>query len=123
MGVVKTQVEVFGPRKKRSEGLEVLVDTGASVSVFPQELLKRLGVKRTGKVKIRIGDGRRIVREVGIVHLKVHGQLAATRVIFGKTKDPAILGLPVLEQLGLAVDPVKRRLVPSELFLLSCLRC
>jgi predicted aspartyl protease len=123
MGIVKIQVEVFGPRKKAGEDLEVLVDTGATVSVFPEKLLKRLGVKRIGKIQVRIGDGRRIVRQVGNVQLKVDGESVWSRVIFGKSKDPAILGLPVLEQLGLAVDPGKRRIVRSEHLLLNHLQC
>ena len=113
------QVEVSSPRRKKGESLEVLVDTGATVSVFPEELLERLGVKRIGQVKLRIGDGRRIVREVGNVLLKVEGQQVWSRVIFGKRKDPAVLGLPVLEQLGLTVDPAKGRLVPTEHLLLN----
>jgi len=31
--------------------------------------------------------------------------------------DAALLGLTVLEQLGLAVDPVQRRLVPTDFLL------
>lgn len=119
MGVVKVQIEILSPWRKETESLEVLVDTGATLSVLPETLLERLGVERIGKVKVRVGDRRRIVREVGIVQLRVQGQLAAARVIFGKPKDPTVLGLTVLEQLGLTIDPVERRLVPTELLLLS----
>jgi hypothetical protein len=36
------------------------------------------------------------------------------RVVFGESGDAALLGLTVLEQLGLAVDPVQRRLISTD---------
>jgi hypothetical protein len=38
-------------------------------------------------------------------------------VIFGEADDGVLLGLTVLEQLGLAADPVQRRLVPTDFLL------
>jgi hypothetical protein len=34
-------------------------------------------------------------------------------VVFGEPEDAAVLGLTVLDQLSLAVDPARRRLVPG----------
>ncbi|MBI3327122.1 MAG: retroviral-like aspartic protease family protein [Nitrospinae bacterium] len=123
MGVVKTTVDVLSPRttrrkRPRLESLEVLVDTGATLSVLPETVLDALGVDRIGKVRVKIGDGRLIVREVGNAPLRVEGQLVWARVIFGKSQDPLVLGLTVLEQLGLTVDPTARRLIPTEHLLL-----
>ncbi len=115
--MVTVNIEILGSRG-RSKSLEILVDTGATLSVLPGKLLDDLGVERIGKVKLRIGDGRRIVRDVGNAQLKVEGQIVWSRVIFGKGKDPTVLGLTVLEQLGLTVDPAKRRLVRTEILLL-----
>jgi hypothetical protein len=42
---------------------------------------------------------------------------APCRVVFGEPEDAVLLGLTVLEQLGLAVDPVERRLVPADFLL------
>ena len=39
------------------------------------------------------------------------------RVVFGDPDDSSLVGLTVLEQLGLAVDPVGRRLVPADFLL------
>jgi hypothetical protein len=39
------------------------------------------------------------------------------RVVFGESGDAVLLGLTALEQLGLAVDPVQRRLVPADFLL------
>ena len=41
-----------------------------------------------------------------------------TRVVFGEQGDAAVLGLTVLELLGLVVDPVDQRLIPKD-YLLS----
>jgi hypothetical protein len=42
------------------------------------------------------------------------------RVVFGRPGDAALLGLTVLEQLGLAVNPVQRRLMPTDFLLYRC---
>ena len=40
-----------------------------------------------------------------------------TRVVFGQEGDAAVIGLTVLELLGLIVDPVDQRLVPKDYLL------
>lgn len=123
MGVVKLTIQVLSPadgRRKvpRCESLEVLVDTGATLTALPAKMLKSLGVKPVEKIKIRIGDGRLIRRDSGDVRLRIDGRTVWSRVIFGKRNDPAVLGLTTLGQLGLTVDPIRRRLVPAEILLL-----
>ena len=44
--------------------------------------------------------------------MKVDGKQEFTQVVFGADPGGAILGAITLEEMGLAVDPVKRRLVP-----------
>jgi len=44
--------------------------------------------------------------------VKVDGKQEFTQVVFGADPGGAILGAITLEEMGLAVDPVKRRLVP-----------
>jgi len=118
MGTVTTAVELLsldGGDSTRT--LEVLVDTGAVLSMLPATMLDSLGVQRLGKVTAQVADGRFIERDVGNARLRVEGQEVWSRVIFGEPTDPSLLGLTVLEQLGLMVDPVGRRLVPTRIIL------
>ena len=47
----------------------------------------------------------------------VNGETVPRRVVFGKSGDAVLLGLTVLEQLGLAVAPVQRRIIPTDFLL------
>jgi len=47
----------------------------------------------------------------------VNGEAVPCRVVFEESGDAILLGLTVLEQLGMAVDPVQRRLVPTDFLL------
>jgi predicted aspartyl protease len=121
MGAVRVEIEILssGARaKSRSRTIPVLVDTGAALPVLPAKILGALGFRPTERVRPLIADGRRIRRETGNVRLRLQGREVWSRVIFGKPRDPAVLGLTVLEQLGLTVDPRRRRLVPTEILLL-----
>ena len=64
-----------------------------------------------------LADGRRAQRNVGDAVVTVSDDAAPCRVVFGESGDSALLGLTVLEQLDLAVDPVQRRLVPADVLL------
>src|SRR3990172_4514902 len=98
MGTVIIRLEILGlDGQGRAEALDVLVDTGAVLSILPCTLLEGLGVQRIGKVTGPIADGRLIARDAGNARLRVEGQEVWSRVIFGLPADPSVLGLTVLE--------------------------
>jgi len=121
MGDVRITIKVVNPASgKDVSELDVLVDTGATLPVIPQRVLESIGVSRTKTIKIRMADGRIAERDVGDATIIVNGDSATSRVVFGKEEDAPVIGLTILEQLGLAVDPIQRRLVPAEyLFYIS----
>ncbi len=94
-----------------------LADTGATLTVIPGALLETLGVQRLQRVSLVLADGRRAERDVGEAAVAVNDDSTPCRVLFGEPGDATLLGLTVLEQLGLAVDPVQRRLIPAEFLL------
>lgn len=118
MGEVRVRIVVVNPRSgARSEEITALADTGATLSVIPADILHQLGIERVRKVSIALADGRRAERDVGEALIGVDGEAVPCRLIFGEAGDAILLGLTVLEQLGLAVDPVQRRLVPTDFLL------
>lgn len=118
MGDVRVQIAVINPRTgARSEEITALADTGATLTVVPGPLLERLGIEKVRTVPLVLADGRRALRDVGDAVVVVNGDAAPCRVVFGQSDDAALLGLTVLEQLGLAVDPVQRRLVSTDFLL------
>jgi clan AA aspartic protease len=103
----------------RCEELEVLVDTGAMLSVIPAPILQRLGIKPVGRRRFRSFDGRSVQREVGPAAFSYQGDIAFASVIFGGASDTPLLGVTALEMLGYEVDPVSQELKPIELLMLT----
>lgn len=56
-------------------------------------------------------------RRVGFVFFGIEGSEAVSRVIFGRVGDACLLGMVTLEELGLSLDPLKRRLRPLKLMI------
>jgi predicted aspartyl protease len=105
VGEVHVRIAITNPR------------AGATLSVIPGAILESLGITAVRSVTLVLADGRRASRDVGDVVVTVNDDSAPCRVVFGRAGDAALLGLTVLEQLGLAVDPVQRRLVSADFLL------
>jgi len=91
----------------------MLVDTGATYSVIPPRLARRLGIRRPRRsLSVRLADGRRVRLGADLAIVKIDGREAPTTILVGKVDEP-ILGVEALEALGLVVDPAKKRLTPS----------
>jgi clan AA aspartic protease len=118
MGVFKIPIEVGDPAGQSYESVEATVDTGATNTMFPAMLLQKLGVTPYKKSIFELGDGRKVVLEVGRTWVKVDGQQEFTQVIFGSDDAEPLLGAVTLEEMALSVDPVRRRLVPVNKYLL-----
>lgn len=115
MGEVRVQITVTNPRTgTRWEELTALADPGATLTAVAGPVLRQLGTQRLCSVSLVLADGRRIHRDVGEALIGLDGDAVPARIVFGEPADPVLLGLTVLEQLGLAVDPVQRRLVRTD---------
>jgi len=118
MGEVRVEIVVMNPKTgARSEALMALADTGATLTVVPGDILLRLGIEKLRTVPLVLADGRRSERHIGEAVVAVNGESVPCRLVFGEPGDAVLLGLTVIEQLGLAVDPVQRRLVPTDFLL------
>lgn len=103
----------------RAEEVSLLVDTGATLSWIPREILEKLGVGPVSRLPFTLADGRLLEREITAVLLTVDGRKAPVEVAFGEPGEEAVLGATALEGLGFMVDPVGRKLVPRNLYALS----
>lgn len=110
MGTFRVQIEVGDPEGKRFQTVDALVDTGATNTTLPAPLLTGLGVTPYTTAVFELADGRELELEVGRTWVKVNGQQEFTQVVFANEGTEPILGAVTLEEMGLAVDPVGRRL-------------
>ena len=112
MGTFRVPIEVGDPEARRFELVEALVDTGATNTAFPASQLRRLGASPHRRAIFELADDRQTELEIGRTWVRVNGEMEQTQVVFAEEGSEPVLGAITLEEFGLAVDPVKRRLVP-----------
>ncbi len=114
VGLFKSKLAVWNPATpSRVEELELLVDTGASYGWFLRERLETLGIRPTGKMQFRTIDGRILEREVAPVFVRTNGHVGGDTIVMAESGDAEVLGAHTLESLGLAADPVQKKLIPT----------
>ena len=110
MGTLSITLQAGDPARQRFEPVETLVDTGASYTMLPGTLLRALGVPVTGQRPFVLANGERITRDVGQTWVRIDGREVMTIVVFGDDGGPSLLGAVTLEEFGLGVDPLGRKL-------------
>jgi len=110
MGHVRVPVTLSWKRSKR---VMALVDTGATHAVIPLALSKELETPESiRQQRVQLADGSIQRMPETIVHVKLNGRdTGAVAVIV--PKGEVLLGVEVLESLGLAVDPARKRIFPT----------
>ena len=111
-------IAVGNPEGTRFEQIVALADTGATFTTLPSSVLRRLGVVARENVPFRLADNRIIHRDVGETTIRVEGRVVRTAVVFGDEGASPLLGAYTLERALLAVDPVRRKLIPTEALLM-----
>lgn len=118
MGLTTLKVDIANvadPEKVRT--LEFLVDSGAIYSVVPAKVLDELGIKPITRQEFRLADGSAITRRKGGAVFRYGDRVGTADVIFGEEGDHLLLGAFTLEALGLALDPLRRQLLPLPMIL------
>ena len=111
MGMTFVDIEVANVAEPdRTETVHFLVDSGATYSVVPAELLDQLGIAPHSEQRFSLANGERIVRKKGTALFKLGDRTGGADVIFGEPGDSNLLGAFTLEALGLALDPLRREL-------------
>jgi clan AA aspartic protease len=111
MGTFRVSIELAGPGSGRVETLEALVDTGASYTWIPRDVLEKLGVRPDEERVFVLADGREIRYPVAWVRVRIEAGIQPTLVVCGDPGTEPLLGAFTLEGFGLGVDPVNRRLI------------
>jgi predicted aspartyl protease len=99
----------------RAEEVSLLVDTVATLSWVPREVLNSLGATVFSRLPFELAEGRRLERETTAVLMTIDGRKALVPVALGEPGEEAVLGLTALETLGLDVDSAAKKLIPRSL--------
>ena len=116
----KVRAEVWNPLSQaKRKTVELVVDSGATYSVMPASLLEELSITPIRRVRLRLADSRVLEKPLGEIGVEIEGYRAtATPVVFGE-ENVYLLGSVTMEQLGLAPDPIEKKLKPVEAFLMK----
>lgn len=97
----------------RTLAVEALVDTGSTMLVLPQEVVEKLGLRKSRKVIVSYSDERKEERDVaGVVTVSIGDREANIDCIIGPPNSEPLIGHIVLEELDLVVNSRQRRLRP-----------
>src|SRR5690349_24491406 len=111
MGHFRVAVQVGRGHGDHFASLDALVDTGATFTWIPRDVLAAVGVTPTEERPFVLADGREVRYAIAWAQIRIAGREQPTIVVFGEPGTEAILGVVTLEEFLLAVDPVSRRLV------------
>ena len=111
MGHFRVVVEIGNRVGERFVTIEALVDTGATYTWVPRDMLGTLGVVPDEGWPFILADGREVRYPMGWMQIKIGGRAQPTIVVFGEPGSEPILGVVSLEEFRLAADPVNRRLI------------
>jgi len=112
VGTFQVAIDIGDPQGEHWETVEALVDTGASYTWAPRDILARLGVRPQFRREFLTADGRVIERDMAETRVRLDGEERTTLVVLGDEGSLSFLGAYTLEGFGLAPDPVNHRLIP-----------
>ena len=114
MGTFTAKLRVWNPASpSRVEELDVLVDTGAAYSSVARARLEPLGIRPVRRMQFRTIEGHMIERDLAPVFVATDGFTGGDNVVLAEPGDMEVLGSHTLECLGVTVDPVSKKLVPT----------
>ena len=112
MGEVIATLGIWAADGSHVRDIEMRVDTGASYSQLPGDLLRDMGwVPTLPGRPAGLADGTQTTVDLGEVRIR-YGDTNLTRLfVFGEGNCPKLMGSDTLQGLGMGVDPVNHRLI------------
>jgi predicted aspartyl protease len=120
MGTFSAKLRVWNPAHPETvEELDAFVDTGAAFSWIARARLERLGLVSTRRMQFRTIEGRIVERDLAIAYVGAGEYSAPDLVVMAEPGEMEVIGAHSLEGLGVAADPIQKKLVPSVMLALG----
>jgi aspartyl protease family protein len=114
MSTFSVPVTLIHPEHRdRTAEVRMLVDTGATYSLLPPDLVARLGLVTPYERRAVQANGQRIIYRLGEVRLRLNDEERTTVFFEGSPESRPLLGAFALEAFGLAADPLHGRLIDA----------
>lgn len=110
MGHLPTDMTVKGS-KAAVELKNVLIDTGATYTVLPEDVLAKVGAWGPihEDVEVGLGDGKKVRAKAYGVVIEIEG-VAAPSITITFEGAQTVIGVETLESIGLRLDPARGKL-------------
>ena len=115
MGMFKKRVKVSNSKKPELFFEEEFwIDTGALYSFVPEDYLERIGVEPSTTRNLVLADGRQETRLFGFCDFQIEGLEGniPCPVVFAPKSSLFLIGATALENFGVEVDPIHKKLKP-----------
>jgi clan AA aspartic protease len=90
---------------------QALVDTGATDTFLPASVLRKLGIAPSARRSYELADGTEQDLPIGFGVIELEGLAAGATLVFAGENEEPLLGVTVLESIGLWIDPQQGRLI------------
>ena len=106
MGEIYVTVSIGNPAQPERvwEG-EFVVDTGAVDTLVPRQHLESIGLFPQGQRAYGLAGGQRIVMDIAGARIELLNDITWGTVAFGDEGSEPLLGVTILESIGIVVDP------------------
>lgn len=115
MGITRVTLKVEA--EKIRADVDFIIDSGATYSLLPKKVWKKLKLQPMRAMKFSLADGTIIKRSISEAKFEYRGIVNTSPVILGEKKDDALLGAVTLETMGLMLNPFTRELLPMKMLL------
>jgi predicted aspartyl protease len=126
MGTFTQRLTLHGPSANGntppSVEVDALVDTGAMFSAIPASVLRSLGVQPFRTLPVHFANGATEEWEMGEVEAELEGERVPILVFFGSEDAPSLIGTHALEGFLRMVEPISKKLVRQDAFLMRASR-
>lgn len=113
MGTFSVSASLANPQRPEEPlTLDLLVDTGATWTLLPADVVSQLGLTTPRQRMVTMANNARVSYPAGQVVIRLNGEEVITVFLTGPPGSLALLGAVTLEEFGLAPDPVRKTLVP-----------
>ncbi|HEV2718740.1 MAG TPA: retropepsin-like aspartic protease [Thermoanaerobaculia bacterium] len=93
--------------------IDAIVDTGAVMTLLPQDLVETLGLPFDGKLIVTLANDQKVeLSRARLLSLTIGDRQMDTDCLVGPPGCEPLIGQLVLERLDLIVDPLKRTVTP-----------
>lgn len=113
--LIRAKAGLITDSQVRRERIRAVVDSGATRLVIPEPISRRLGLQAKGTVQVRYADGRTAHKDVvERVRLTFGDRDSVFNAIVEPSRESALLGAIVMEDLDLIIDCTTQQLVPRD---------